>query len=93
MRVPTTHLCFQLVGHLTGSELAPFLRDDELERQVKQQIAQLALDPVDLPLAQRLVELQDLFDQVGAEGLAGLSSIPGTPISQIPNGRHSASKR
>ena len=69
------------VGHVVGDELAALLGDHQLKGQVQQQVAQLVPDRVGVALAQRVVQLQHLLDQVGAQRLAGLRPVPGAARS------------
>ena len=93
MRMAAPHLALQLVGHVVGGELAPLLRDHELKGEVEQEVAQLARGWPRLPLAQRVVQLQHLLDQVGTERLAGLGPVPGAPRAEVAHHRQRASKR
>jgi hypothetical protein len=91
--VTAAHLRLELVSYVGGGEISQFFRNDELKGQMQQEVAQLSADLSDLSFAQRVVQLQDLFHQVRAQGLAGLGSVPGTPIPEVAHGCHSASKR
>ena len=91
--MPASHLRLELVGHLVGGELAQLLGQDQLQGQVEQQVAQLVPDRTRVAVAERLVQLEHLLDQVGAQGLPGLGPVPGAPLAQVPHHRHRASKR
>src|SRR5204863_2978564 len=71
MRMPAAHLDLEILGHLRGREFLPLLRDHQLKGKVKQQIAQLTANDIALALAERVVELQHLLDQVRTQGLPG----------------------
>ena len=60
---------------------------------MEQQVAQLVPDGVVVTLAQRLVQLEHLLDQVRAERLTGLRPVPGAPRPEVAHHRQSASKR
>jgi alanine racemase len=87
------HLGFQLVGHLPGGELPSLLTDDELERQVEQQIAQLSPDLGDIAFPQCVVQLERLFHQVRPQRVSGLRPVPRASLPQVPHRRHGTSER
>ena len=91
--MPAPHLRLEVVRHVVRGELAPLLGDHELEREVQQQVAQLLANRARVGLAQRVVELQHLLDQVGPQRFAGLRPVPGTPGAEVPHHRHRTSKR
>jgi len=93
MRMAPAHLPLEALGDVVRRELAELLGDHQLERQVEQQIAQLVPDGVALALAQRLVELEHLLDQVRTERFAGLRLVPGAPCPEVAHHRQGASKR
>ena len=84
---------FELVRDFVGGELAALLRDHQLEREVKQQVADLAADPAGVALAQRVVQLQRFLDQVRPQRLPRLGPVPGAPPAEVAHHRQSASKR
>ena len=87
------HLALELLRHVVRGELAALLGDHELERQVEQQVAHLAPDGVRLALAQRVIQLQHLLDEIGPQRLPGLRPVPGTPTAELAHHRERASKR
>ena len=93
MRMTPAHLALESVGHVVRRELAALLGDDELQGQMEQQVAELVPDGVALALAQRVVELEHLLDQVRPERLAGLRPVPGAPGPEVAHHRQRASKR
>ena len=93
MGVAALHLGFQLVGHLVGGELPTLLCDDQLEREVEQEVAHLSSDLRDLAFTQCVVELERLLDQIRPQRFTGLRPVPGTSFPEVPHRRHGASKR
>jgi hypothetical protein len=94
VRVPPLHLADDAVGRLVGSRLALLLGDHELPREVQQEVAEFLADHVGIILAQRVVEFEDLLDEVGAQRLAGLHPVPRAPDPQVLHeGDHSAEGR
>jgi hypothetical protein len=93
MRMAPAHLAFQLIGHGSGSEVTLLFGDDELKRQVEQQIAQLSPDLTDIAFTESVIQLQDFLDQVWSQCFTGLGPIPGTSFPEVPNHRHGAPKR
>jgi hypothetical protein len=93
MRVTALHLFLEVVGDLIGGELAVLVCKDELPGQVEQQIRDLVPDRAAIVVAQGLVQLEDLLDQVRPQGFPGLNPIPGAPPAKVPDHRDSTSKR
>ena len=87
------HLALQLVGNFLRSELVALLRDHQLKGEVQKQIADLASDRLGIPVAQGVVQFQNLLDQVGTKGLPGLGAVPGTPSAEVAHHGEGASKR
>jgi hypothetical protein len=87
------HLVLQRCGHIIRREIAQLLCDDQLERQMKQKVAQLGLDFRHLSRREGMIQLEDFFDQVRSKCLPGLSSIPRAPTSKVPHHIHRASQR
>ncbi len=54
---------------------------------MEQQIAELVLERGRLAVAQRLIQLERFFDQVGTQRRAGLDAIPRTPGAQVAHQR------
>jgi hypothetical protein len=77
----------------TSAAEKSLLPDHELERQVEQQVAQLVPDRTDLALSQRMVELEDLLDEVWAQRFPRLGAVPWTPMPEVPDHRERTSKR
>src|SRR2546422_9927608 len=92
MRMPPPHLLFQCARHRRSVELATFLPDHDLKREVQQQVAQLVAQLGGLAVRERLIELQRFFDQVGAQRLARLGVVPGTTRAEIADEREGAGK-
>ncbi|MEZ4585684.1 MAG: hypothetical protein R2909_04695 [Gemmatimonadales bacterium] len=88
VRVASHHLPLEVGGDLVGREVAPLLGQHELPGQVQEEVGRLGPDRVDFTRAEGAVELVDLLEQIGAQGLAGLNSIPGTALPEIPHHRH-----
>jgi len=91
--MPPPHLLFQCARHCGGVELALFLPDYDLKREVQQQVAQLVTQLGGLAVLERLIELQRFFDQVGAQRVARLGMVPGTTRAQIADQRERAGER
>ena len=87
------HLGLESGRDVVSGELAQLFRDDQLEGEVQETIAQLIPDRAGLAFAQRVIELEDLLDQIRPERLAGLRAIPGAPRPQVAHHRHRTSKR
>jgi hypothetical protein len=50
-------------------------------------------DASGVAIAERVIKLEDLLDQIGADGLAGLDPVPGTAGPEVAHHRDRASKR
>src|SRR5207247_9472320 len=93
VRVAPPHLVLQPRGHLVGGELAELFGDDELEGEMQHQVAQLVTNRARFALAQRMIELERLLDQVRTKGLAGLGAVPWAPCPELAHHGQSTSKR
>ena len=93
VRMPAAHLVLEGGRDVIRGELAALLRDHELEREVQQEIAQLVADGGRRALAQRIVELEDFLDQVGAQRVPGLRPVPRAALAEIAHHGQCASKR
>jgi hypothetical protein len=91
--MPAPHLRLEQIGDVAGAEIAALFGNDQLKRDVQQDIAQLDPNGLGVAVAKRIVELQDFLDQVGTQGLTGLGTVPGTALPEIANHRESTSKR
>jgi len=90
--MPPPHFLFQRARDRLRVELAPLFPDDDLKREVQQQVAQLVAQCVGIVPAQRLVELECLFNEVRAERGASLRAVPGTAGAQVADQREGASQ-
>jgi hypothetical protein len=91
--MPPAHFPLELVRDLPGGELVPLFGDHQLERQVKQKVAQFASDLGGLAVAEGVVQLERLLDQVRPQRFSGLGPVPGAPPAEVTDHRQSASKR
>ncbi len=91
--MPPLHLPLHRIGHVVRAEFPTVLRQHELPGEVQQEIAQLVANALGVVVAQRMVQLQDLLDQVGTERLAGLHPVPGAPRPEVPNQGDRSPKR
>jgi hypothetical protein len=64
-----------------------------LERHVQQHIGKLIPDRVGRATAQGVIQLEGLFDEIGAQRLAGLGPVPGASGPEVADQVHGASKR
>ena len=93
VRVAPPHLRFDRPSDIFGAEVAGFLADHNLESEMEHQVTQLVPDFGQIASGNRLVQLEDLFYQIGAERFPGLGGIPGAAFSEIPDQFDHASKR
>ena len=93
VRVAPPHLRFDRAGDIFGAEVAGLLTDGDLEGEVEHEIAEFVPDFDQVASGNRLVQLEDLFYQIGAERFTGLGGIPGAAFSEIPDQLDHASKR
>ncbi|HTI04568.1 MAG TPA: hypothetical protein VL549_04590 [Gemmatimonadales bacterium] len=70
------HLLFERVRDDFGVELRPLFADHDLKREVEQHVAQLVAHRIRVVGPDRVIELQDLLDEIGAKSLGGLRAIP-----------------
>ena len=77
------HLCDQPVRDIADVERTALLRDDRVEQHLEQHVAQLLAHLGVVAVADRLVELVRLLDQVGAERIVSLIGVPLAPRPQI----------
>lgn len=87
------HLRFDRAGDIFGAEVAGLLTDGDLEGEVEHEIAEFVPDFDQVASGNRLVQLEDLFHQIGAQRFTGLGGIPGAAFSEIPDQLDHASKR
>jgi hypothetical protein len=93
MRVTALHLFLEVIGDLIGGEFAMLVRQDQLPGQMEQEVRDLVPDRSAIVVAQGLVQLEDLFDQVRPQSFPGLDPVPGAPSAEVPDHRDSTSKR
>jgi hypothetical protein len=91
--MPPPHLLLEPARDRLGPELAPLFRDDDLEGDVEQQVAELLAHRAGVVVADGLVELERLFDEVRAQRLRGLRGVPRTPRPEVAHEYHGTSKR
>ena len=92
--MPPLHLAHQALGGFLGRGLAPLLGDDELPREVQEEVAEFLSNGLGIVLAQGMIELQHLLDQVGTQRLASLGPVPGASHAEILHqGDHAAEGR
>jgi hypothetical protein len=93
MRVTPLHLPLEVSSRFVRRELPSFLGEHQLPGQVKEQVADFLPDIRRVALAEGVVQLHDLLDQVRPKRLPGLHPVPGTAGPEIRDHRHRASKR
>ena len=91
--MPPPHFVFDRTGDGFRIELAGFLTEHDLKREVEHQVSELVFDLGEMASPDGLVELQDFFDQIGAQGFARLCRVPGTAFSEVAHQLDHASKR
>ena len=91
--VTAPHLLFERARDRLGIELPPLLADDDLKREMQQDVAELVTELAGIRVANRLVQLEDFFHQVGTQRLAGLSAVPRTTRAQVSHECERASNR
>jgi len=91
--VPLFHLRDDGIGDVFGAKRTGLFTEDDLERHVEQDVAELLLDRVAIVAGQCLIQLQDLFDEVRTQGGTRLLAIPRTAVTQVAHEFHDASKR
>src|SRR5438046_2364031 len=90
LRMPPPHLLFQRACDRLGVQRLALFADDDLEREVEQQVAELVAQGCSSVVLQGLVELEHFLDQVGAECLRRLRAVPGAAGSQVAHQREGA---
>src|SRR5439155_10888465 len=93
VRMPPPHLLLKRVRHHFRIELRPLLRNDDLKREMQEQVAELVAHRLGIIGLNRVIELERFFDEVGTECLWSLYSVPGTALSQLAHESRSTSKR
>ncbi len=91
--MPPSHLRLEEAGDFRRGGFAQLLCQDELPGEVQEEVTQLLADGLGVALAQGVIQLEELLDQVGAEGLPGLGAVPGTAAAKVPDHRHRTPKR
>ncbi|PYO68805.1 MAG: alanine racemase [Gemmatimonadetes bacterium] len=90
LRMPPPHLLFQRACDRLGVQRLALFADDDLEREVEQQVAELVAQGCSSVVLQGLIELEHFLDQVGAECLRRLRAVPGAAGSQVAHQREGA---
>src|SRR5439155_958009 len=93
IRMPPPHLLLECARDDFRVELRPLFRDDDLKREMQQQVAQLVAHRFGIVGLDRLIELERFLDQIGTECLRALRAVPRTPLSQLAHESQSTSKR
>src|SRR5205809_1859837 len=88
--MPPPHLLFQRACDRLGVQRLALFADDDLEREVEQQVAELVAQGCSSVVLQGLIELEHFLDQVGAECLRRLRAVPGAAGSQVAHQREGA---
>jgi alanine racemase len=87
-----SHLLFQVGRDILRAEFPALFGQHQLERNMKQQVTQLAPDRVKVAVGQRMIQFQHLFDQIGPQRFTGLRLVPGAAHSKIPYHGHGTSQ-
>jgi len=93
MRMPAPHLLLHGLHHVFGAKETSLLAQHDLEGKVEQQIAQLVSHSPGIALAQGMIQLENLFDEVGPKRLRCLRSIPRASLPEIAHQDDRPSKR
>ncbi len=88
--MPPPHLLLEPARDRLRVELPALLADHDLEREVEQQVAELVAQRGGVAVRERLIELEDLFDEIRTQRLGSLGAVPGTAGSEIAHERESA---
>ena len=91
--MPPPHLLLHAADYILSTKAVGFFAQDDLKRQVEQEIAQFAADRRLIALSQCVIQLQGLFHQIGPQTLGRLRPVPGAPFSEVADQQDSASKR
>src|SRR5690348_11184103 len=83
MWVALPHLLFESPRHVLGPEPAALFRNDDLEREVEEEITKFSLDMGNVTRADGLIELEGFFDEIGPEGFRCLRHVPRTTGPQV----------
>ncbi len=67
--------------------------DDDLKREMQQQVAQLVAHRLGIVGLDRVIELERFFDQIGTERLRALRAVPRATLPQFAHESQSTSKR
>src|SRR6266566_4395443 len=85
IRMATPHFFFERVGDDLGIELRSLFADDDLKREMQQQIAQLVAHRFGVVGLNSLIELECFLDQIRTECLGTLRAGPrARPSAESP---------
>ena len=91
--VPLLHLRDDRVGDVLGSKRAGLFTQHDLECHVQEDVAELLFDRVGIAGGERVIQLEDLFNQIRAQRRSGLLAIPRAAVSQVTHQFYDTSKR
>src|SRR5688572_26185867 len=85
MRMPGTHLRDQGARHVVRRERASLLRDDRVEENLEQYVAELLEGVRVIASPDGIIQLVGFLHEIGAEGVVALGRIPLAPLAKVPH--------